>query len=180
MEREKEQGDETLSRDVLQASVILLFALLFFLCGGSYDRLRDGWGNTITINMFPLSIRCHDVGSSLVVGDKPIPRQSLSRLSGLCFRHPILYLKLWIGGRCGRLAHKRLIDLLSPLKTPLSTLTVGIATVYGMQRYHASVCIKTQRRRFESPRRSTEFFDHVDNNLQSPRRSDRYNLQSLR
>jgi hypothetical protein len=30
MEREKEQGDETLSRDVLQASVILLFALLFF------------------------------------------------------------------------------------------------------------------------------------------------------
>lgn len=68
MEREKEQGDKTLSRDVLQASVILLFALLFFLCGGSYDRLRDGWGNTITINMFPLSICCHDVVSILVVG----------------------------------------------------------------------------------------------------------------
>jgi hypothetical protein len=142
MEREKEQADETLSRDVLQASVILLFALLFFLCGGSYDRLRDGWGNTITINMFPLSICCQEEVSRTVVrcvvvhnrwvGGEPIPRQSLSRLSGLCFR-------LWIGRRYHSLARKRLVDLLSPLKISLSLslLIVGIATVYGLRNHHA-------------------------------------------
>lgn len=65
------------------------------------------------------------------VGGEPIPTQSLSRLCDLCFRHSTIARAL----DREKVSPPDLADLLSPLKTSLSllTVTVGIATVYGLQ-----------------------------------------------
>ena len=60
-------------------------------------------------------------------------RDNRFRACAICVSGTTLLPELWNGRRYRRLTHKRLADLLSPLKTSLSLLTVGIATVYGLQ-----------------------------------------------
>jgi hypothetical protein len=62
-------------------------------------------------------------------------RDNRFRACAICVSGTTLLPELWIGRRYRRLTRKRLADLLSPLKTSLSllTVTVGLATVYGLR-----------------------------------------------